>query len=133
MQVQKGIKKLVIFISHALSDQATRWGIMELELYAFVYCVKNLTPYLLGKQFTVRTDHKNLLYLSKSSVPKLVRWRVFLSEFQFLVQHIPGDQNVVADGLTRVSRTTLLQTPKHKRHLFVDDSIQRIFRFGEEG
>ena len=25
------------------------------------------------------------------------------------------------------------QTPKHKRHLFVDDSIQRIFRLGEEG
>ena len=61
MQVQKGIEKPVIFISHALSDQATRWGIMELELYAFVYCVKNLIPYLLGKQFTVRTDHRNLL------------------------------------------------------------------------
>ena len=26
--------------SHILSDQATRWGIMEHELYAFVYCVK---------------------------------------------------------------------------------------------
>jgi hypothetical protein len=65
MQVRNGIEKPVIFISHALSDQTTRWGIMELELYAFVYCVKNLT-YLLGKQFTVRRDHRNLLYLSKN-------------------------------------------------------------------
>ena len=77
---------------------------MELELYAFVYCVKILAPYLLGKLFTVRTDHRNLVYLASSSVPKLVRWRVILSEYRFLIEHIPGAQNVVADGLTRVCR-----------------------------
>ncbi len=53
MQLQNGIEKPVIFASHILSDQATRWGIMELELYAFVYCVKQLSPYPLGKLFTV--------------------------------------------------------------------------------
>ena len=37
MQLQNGIEKPVIFISNFLSDQATRWGIMELELYVFVY------------------------------------------------------------------------------------------------
>ena len=42
MQLQNGIEKPVIFESHNLSDQATRWGIMELELYAFVYCVNQL-------------------------------------------------------------------------------------------
>ena len=101
-----------------------------MKLYAFMHCVKNLTPYLIG---TVRTDHfRNLLYLSNSSVPKLVCWRFPLLEFQFFVQHIPGDQNIVVDGLTRVSRTTLMELPKHKRHLYVDDSIQCIFRLKEE-
>ena len=88
MQEQNGIEKPIIFISHILSDQATRWGIMELELYAFVYCVKQLTPYLMGKLFMVKTDHKNLVYLSNSSIPKLVRWRVLLSEFRFLIHNI---------------------------------------------
>ena len=37
VQVQNGIEKPVIFISHALSDQTTRWGIVELELYASSY------------------------------------------------------------------------------------------------
>ena len=63
MQLQNGTEKPVIFVSHILSDQATRWGIMELELYAFVYCVKHLDSYLLGKFFTVRTDDKNLVYI----------------------------------------------------------------------
>ena len=35
MQEQNGVEKPIIFIPHILSDQA-RWGIMELELYAFV-------------------------------------------------------------------------------------------------
>jgi len=52
MQLQNVIEKPVIFlVSHALSDQATHWGIMELELYDFVYSVKNLTPYLLDKLY----------------------------------------------------------------------------------
>jgi len=73
MQLQNGIEKPVIFVSHILLDQATHWGIMELEIYSFVFCVKQLGPCLLGKLFTVRTDQKNLVYLSNSSIPKLVR------------------------------------------------------------
>ena len=49
-----------------------------------------------------------------------------------MIQHIPEDHNVMTDSLTRVSRTSLMEIPKHKSHLFVDDSIERIFRLGEE-
>ena len=79
MQIQDGIEKPVIFVFHILSDQATRWGIMELELYAFVYCVKILAPYLLSMIFTIRTDHRNLLHLASSSVPKLMSDHVRVS------------------------------------------------------
>ena len=99
MQVQGGREKPCVFVSYRLSDQATRCvGVMELELLTFVFCVKNLSPYLLGKLFTVRTDQKNLVYLANSTFPKLVRWRVLLSTFHFQIEHIPGAQNVVADG-----------------------------------
>ena len=89
---------------------------MELELYAFVYCVKKLTPYLMGKLFTVKTDHKNL---ANSSIPKLVRWRFLLSEFRCLIQHIPGVQHVVADGLTRAMSLSSVEIPRPKRLMFV--------------
>ena len=52
MQVQGGKEKPCVLVSHRLSDQATRWRVMELELFDFVFCVKNLRPYLLGKLFT---------------------------------------------------------------------------------
>ena len=77
-------------------------GGMELEVFIFVFCIKNLDLYLQGKHFTVRTDHKNLVYLSNSTVSKLVKWRVLLSEFRFQIEHIPGAQNVVADEVTMI-------------------------------
>jgi hypothetical protein len=43
------------------------------------------------------------MYLEKSVVPKLVRWRLRLLEFNYSVIHIPGSSNVVADQLSRLN------------------------------
>jgi len=91
-----------------------------------VFCVKSLIPYLLGKLFTVRTDHKNLVYLSNLTVSKLVRWRVLLSEFRFEIEHIPGAQNVVVDGLTRIFHLDLKKISPSVRYCFKDDSTQHL-------
>jgi len=72
MQLQNAIEKPVIFVSHILYDQASRWGIMELELHAFFHCIKQLGSYFIRKAF-YSTDDKNLEYLSNSSISKLVR------------------------------------------------------------
>ena len=47
--------------------------------------------------------------------------------------HIPGVQNVVADRLTRFMSLSSMEIPASKRHLFIEDRIPRIFRFGGEG
>ena len=96
-----------LFVSHMLSEQATRWRVMEQELFSFFFCVKSLAPYLLGKVFTVRTDHKKLGLPFNSTVPNLVRWRVLLSEFRFQIEHISDAQNVVADELKRIFHVEL--------------------------
>jgi hypothetical protein len=40
-------------------------------------------------------------YILKSDVGRVVRWRLMLQEFDFITQHIPGKDNVVADALSR--------------------------------
>jgi hypothetical protein len=62
----------------------------------------------------------------------LVRWRVLLSEFRFHIEHIPGAQNVVADGLTRVFHVDYEKLPQKIKYCFKEDSTQRIFRIEEE-
>ena len=65
-------------------------------------------------------------------IPKL-RWLVILSEYRFVIEHIPGDQNIVVDGLTRVNTIIFNDIVKSKRHLYKNDSISRIFRLPGEG
>ncbi len=62
-----------------------------------------------------------------------MHWRVILSEYRFIIEHIPGEQNIVADGLTRVNTLVFKPLDKCKRHLYRDDSISRIFRLVGEG
>jgi hypothetical protein len=101
MQLQDNMEKPILFLSKKFSDAASRWSTIEQECFALFYACIQCQSYLLGRSFFIRTDHKNLVHLSTSSVPKLVRWRLRLLEFDFIVQHLPGVENVVADCLSR--------------------------------
>ena len=75
---------------------------IEQETFGIVYCVQQLSYLLRGKTFEVQTDHRNILWLENSVVPKLVRWRLFLASYVFTLRHIPGKLNIEADFLSRV-------------------------------
>ena len=102
----------IAFCSKKFSDPATRWSTIEQETYGIVYCVQQLTYLLRGKTFEVQTDHRNILWLENSVVPKLVRWRLFLASYVFTLRHIPGKLNIEADFLSRMfSLFALCPTP----------------------
>lgn len=57
-------------------------------------------------RFTLCTDHRNLTFLDNAPVSsiasnKVKRWKIFIMEFDFEIQHIAGEKNIVADGLSR--------------------------------
>jgi hypothetical protein len=91
----------IAFASKKFSVQATKWSTIEQEAYACYFGVNHFDYYLRCKPFILETDHNNLLWMEASSVPKIVRWRVYLQSFQFLIRHIPGKDNCLADHLSR--------------------------------
>jgi hypothetical protein len=95
--------RAIIFLSHKFSEAASNWSTIEQECFAVFFAIIKLQSYLLGRHFFICTDHRNLMYLEKSVVPKLVRWRLRLLEFNYSVIHIPGSSNVVADQLSRLN------------------------------
>ena len=101
LQVVDGVEYPVSFVSKAFSPVEVKWSTLEQEAYAVFYCIKSLQHHLRGHKFTVETDHRNLMYLQKATAPKVVRWRLFLQEYDYDVRHIAGKDNVVADGLSR--------------------------------
>ena len=67
------------------------------------WVVKQFSYFLYaGNFFHLETDHANLQWMEKSDVPIVIRWRVFLQSFSFLLRHIPGKVNIVADFLSRM-------------------------------
>jgi len=59
------------------------------ELLAFVHYTRYFRQYLLGRQFTIRTDHAALTWLKKTTDPvgQNARWLELLGEFDYVVQH----------------------------------------------
>ena len=91
----------VAFVSKAFNSTEQNWSTIEQEGYGIFYCIMKLQHYLKGRTFIVETDHRNLVYMASSSTPKVIRWKLRLLEYDFVVRHIAGVENVVADALSR--------------------------------
>ena len=78
------------------------WSVKEKECYAIVYALKVFEYLLRGRHFQLFTDHQNLLYLNLQSSQKVIRWRLFVQDYDFELAHIAGVDNIVADQLSRL-------------------------------
>ncbi|GKT22457.1 hypothetical protein ADUPG1_012123 [Aduncisulcus paluster] len=72
------------------------------ECFAIKFCLEKWENLLTGVPFVVETDHRNLLFMSKTKNQKVRRWNALMSQFSFTLRHVEGKENVVADGLSRV-------------------------------
>ena len=95
----------VEFCSKTFNTTQQNWHVSEQEIYAVIYLVEKWRYMLMGKKFTVLTDHLNLQELFNKCknfrAGKLYRWAVRLQDFEFEAKYIPGDDNVFADYLSR--------------------------------
>ena len=86
-----------------MTDAEVKYITTEQEMLAIVYCFHQWRCYLQGTEVILHTDHEPLTWLQTQ--PRLsrrqARWMEFLSEFTYRPLHVPGEQNVVADALSR--------------------------------
>lgn len=73
-----------------------------MEFLALYKSILHFRQYLLGRKFTVYTDHSALQFMKKTTHEntKFVRWNLQLQEFGFEVKFLKGELNF-ADGLSR--------------------------------
>lgn len=107
-QVQNGEERVVYFASRVLNKFEKNYSIARLELLAVVHFVKYFKHFLLGRKFTLRTDHSALTYLFSCKKPggQLARWSECLSAYHFTIEHKPGrlHSNVVQISLPKDSK-----------------------------
>ena len=92
----------VAFMSRSLTEAESRWSVTEKECYAFVYMFKKYEYLLRDTYFILRTDHRNLTYVNDSASPKVRRWKLLIAEFDFGIEFIKGEDNIVADVQSRL-------------------------------
>lgn len=90
----------VAYASRVLKDAEKKNAPFHLEYLAMVWACRHFKPYLIGKRFTLRSDHKPLQTLNKTKGAAFERCLLELSEFDFEVEYLKGEK-MPADGLSR--------------------------------
>ena len=99
----------VIFVSRKLTPEEQNYLNIEREALAIVFVVTRLKQFLLGKRFTLQTDHKPHKYLfapdeeiPKTASARITRWAIALMGFDYELRYTPGEQIPHADALSRM-------------------------------
>lgn len=118
---ENGTEKAVAYASHSLSETERRYSQIEKEGLALVYAVKKFHRYLLGRRFTLVTDHKPLLniFSPKNGIPvhtanRLQRWALTLATYDFKIQYTSTTEFGNADVLSR-----LIESSRQEEEEFV--------------
>ena len=110
-QLIDGKEVPVAFVSKSLTTVQLKWAVIQKEAYAIYYCCIFLKTLLRDRVFTIRTDHKNLLFIHENSNPMIVRWFIALSQYSYEIEYISGNDNGIADSMSRLCRNNMTDLP----------------------
>jgi hypothetical protein len=100
------------FLSGLFKGAQLNYSVVERECLAFVMVCQKAS-HLLRRPggFLACADHRNLQYLlspdptvaasRRQAAARIERWMVYLRSFEYTLVHVPGEQNVAADLLSR--------------------------------
>ena len=160
-KMEGGTARPIGYMSRSLNGAERNYSTLEKEALAIIFGVKKFHQFLYGHSFTIKTDHKPLegLLNEKKGIPALAapriqRWVLTLSAYEYKISYKAGQTNGNADGLSRLplpempesvpvpGETILLMehlegTPVHSGHIKEwtkrDPVLSQVLRFILEG
>ncbi|SAL96908.1 hypothetical protein [Absidia glauca] len=101
---EDGKEHPVIYASRGLKNSERNYGATKLECLALIWSLHIFRPYLLGRKFTVISNHSPLKWLVQS--PKITgivaRWVQYLADYDFEIKYRSGRKQEAADFLSRL-------------------------------
>ena len=104
-----GTERPIAYASKTLTKAEKGYSQTDKEALAIIFGVKRFDQYLIGRHFTLATDHKPLLAIlgPKKGLPvmsasRLQRYAIYLSSFTYDIVYVKGSRHCNADGLSRL-------------------------------
>ena len=99
----------VLFISRSLTQAEKSYSQLERESLNLIFAVVRFRQYLLGREFTIVTDHRPLLSLfnpSKAMPPvaaaRVMRWSFILSGYRYQIRYRKAEDHGNVDALSKL-------------------------------
>ena len=106
-QTQHNVEVPIAFASRTLSPAERNYATNEREALSALWVCEHWEKFLLGRPFTLKTDRASLTSLLKQHTSerksaKFIRWLERLSQFDYDIKCVKGEENVLADFLSRL-------------------------------
>lgn len=105
-QLQGDMHVPLSFFSQKLTNAQKNYSTYDRELLAIYKALKYFRHFVEGRQCTVATDHKPLIYVfnqkSDRASPRQLRQLDYIAQFTTHIIHLPGVKNTVADALSQL-------------------------------
>ena len=113
------------FMSRKFKEAQQNYRVFEMETLAILEALLKWEDKLVGRKFTVITDHQALEFFSKQKhlSGRQARWAEYLSRFDFEVVYVKGQYNIVADCLSRYYSMDL-PGEAHADHQYVSADLR---------
>jgi hypothetical protein len=107
-QMQENRKRPIQFPSRTLSKAELNYRVNDKEELAIIFGWNKFYEYLYGyTKFKICTDYKPI-FVENNPIPYVIsprrlRWASFLSAFEYKIEYIKGEDNMLADHLSKHS------------------------------
>ena len=89
-------------MSRAFTASQKKWWTPQQECFAIVKAIEKFDYLLRDAKFILHTDHQNLTLLDMEGSKMIRTWKMALMEYDFDIEFIKGEDNVVADYFSRL-------------------------------
>jgi hypothetical protein len=116
----------IAYFSEKLNEAKVKYSMYDKEFYDIIQALKKWRHYLIPKEFVLYSDNHALQFVTQQEKlnQKHVKWVEYMHNFTFVIKHISGTTNKVADALRR--KCLLLQEFKVKMLGF--DDLKDMYR-----